>query len=49
MKKIIDYLADTLEDYADVILSATGCSKFWGEVELPHCLRESFEGNEESE
>ena len=35
--------AAQLEDLSDVILTLTGCKGFWGEPELPDCMRGEME------
>lgn len=43
MKKVV---AAQLEDLSDVILTLTGCKSFWGEPELPDCMRAEIESEE---
>ena len=39
--------ADILENIGNTKLTAQGCQLFWGEVELPECLRKEVESEEE--
>lgn len=38
----------TVEDLSDVILTLTGCRHFWGEPELPDCMRVEMESESEN-
>lgn len=40
MKKLV---AAQLEDLTEDILTLTGCLGFWGEPELPDCMRAQME------
>ena len=39
MKDMKKAVAAQLEDLSDVILTLKGCKGFWGEPELPDCMR----------
>lgn len=43
MEMYREYIADILEDLAGEIISLTGCTKRWGEIELPECLKDQEE------
>lgn len=45
MKKVV---AAQLEDLTDEILNLTGCKNFWGEPELPDCMRVEMESEEDN-
>ena len=44
MKKLV---AAQLEDLTEDILTLTGCLGFWGEPELPDCMRVQMESEKE--
>ena len=48
MKDMKKAVAAQLEDLSDVILTLTGCKHFWGEVELPDCMRVEMESESEN-
>lgn len=48
MKDMKKAVAAQLEDLSDVILTLTGCKGFWGEVELPDCMRVEMESESEN-
>lgn len=48
MKDMKKFVAAQLEDLAEDILSLTGCKSFWGEPELPACMRAEMESESEN-
>lgn len=42
-------VGDTLENVASEIALERGCIFFWGEVEVPECLRKELEDRQEQE
>jgi len=38
-----------LENMADDLPGSRGCTLFWGEVEVPECIRRELENDEEDE
>lgn len=48
-EKLREKIGNTLENLADDIPMQTGCILFWGEVEVPECLRKELEEVEEQE
>lgn len=48
MKDMKKAVAAQLEDLSDVILTLTGCRHFWGEPELPDCMRVEMESESEN-
>lgn len=48
MKDMKKFVAAQLEDLSDVILTLTGCRHFWGEPELPACMRAEMESESEN-
>lgn len=49
MKDMKKAVAAQLEDLSDVILTLTGCKGFWGEPELPDCMRVEMESESENQ
>lgn len=47
MKDLKKIVSAQLEDVTDVILTSTYCMSFWGEPELPDCLRAEVEAETE--
>lgn len=47
--KIIEKISEQLIDLSDVFTSQLGCYGFWGEVEVPECLRKELEDRQEQE
>ncbi|MDD6406278.1 MAG: hypothetical protein PUG00_10865 [Clostridiales bacterium] len=43
LEKGRSYIADILEDLAGDIITLTGCTNTWGEIELPECLKDQEE------
>ena len=43
MKGLMEIVGDWLVGLADEISTSTGCTFFWGEPEMPECLRENTE------
>ena len=43
MKDMRKLVAAQLEDLTEDILTLTGCMSFWGEPELPDCMRVQME------
>lgn len=48
MKDMKKTVASQLEDLAGDILTLTGCMGFWGEPELPDCMRVEMESESEN-
>ncbi len=48
MKDMKKTVAAQLEDLAGDILTLTGCKHYWGEVELPDCMRVEMESESEN-
>lgn len=42
-------VGDTLENVASDIVLERGCIFFWGEVEVPECLRKELEDRQKNE
>ena len=49
MKDMKKAVVAQLEDLSDVILTLTGCKSFWGEPELPDCMRVEMESESENQ
>ncbi len=49
METLKEKLKKSLDEMAYDIPIATSCSMFWGEVEVPECLRKELENREEEE
>ena len=49
LEKCRKCLADILETLAGDVISLTGCTSAWGEVELPDCLRDFGNDCQDSE
>ena len=49
MKDMKKTVAAQLEDLAGDILTLTGCMGFWGEPELPDCMRVEMESESENQ
>ena len=47
METLKEKLKKSLDEMAYDIPIATSCSMFWGEVEVPECLRKELENREE--
>lgn len=45
-KEMREQICHTLEKMAGEVVNAWGCRTFWGEIELPACMREEFEKEE---
>lgn len=48
MKDMKNVVAARLEDFTEGVLSRTGCLGFWGEPELPDCMRAQMETESEN-
>ncbi len=47
--RIIEKVNEQLIGLSDVFTSQVGCIGFWGEVEVPECLRKELVENQEQE
>lgn len=46
-KKLKDKINQTLENMSDDLPGSRGCNLFWGEVEVPECIKKKLEKEEE--
>lgn len=48
MKELLkEKINQTLENMSDEMPGSRGCMWFWGETEVPECIREKYEKEEE--